>query len=643
MSSSVFYKFKNSKEPERIVFDGTGISVFELKREIITASGLGDGTDFDLHLYPEDQPTTEYDDDTTIISRSSTVIAARRPAARGQGRAARYVSGRAPVRAIKKADAKPTVATVGGAVTEQDAEAAFLAESAEVWNAQKESFAHAKPIFHKKKNINVPDHPPPPGYICYRCQKKGHWIQACPTNDDPDFKPMARAKRTTGIPRSFLKTVEKPVDEEDARGVMLNADGEYVQVMTDNKTWQKFQEKAIATKAQAANADAANKEARELGFECPIDNRLFVDPVKTPCCGKTYCHDCIENALADRDLVCPNCSTEGVLIDDLAADEEMIQKIKAYEADKAKEKLEKEQQAQEEAKAAASPSNNEENSVPPADEAAKAVENNPVGSKSPKPINSSVSQLTVNVKSPLTVAANQTASPTPGAGGNGSDTDTSTTSKKRKQAPTDIMPPTAPKAMRQQKEQQARQGQDQTSVVDQMVRDLEAMKQQPMPGAPKAMMPVNMNMPLNPMMGMQPNMNGMNPMAHMNGQNGFPQQMNNGWNGYQQGYPNQMGYNQQGWNNGFQPNNMGYGNMANGMHGMNGYGAGNWNANQNPGFQGNNMGWQGQPVGNFPNQQRTVFSAEQPNQQDAYERKPLNPHRSQNKHRKHRPQDFHYV
>lgn len=35
-------------------FDGTGISVFELKREIITKSGLGDGTDFDLHIYTDD-------------------------------------------------------------------------------------------------------------------------------------------------------------------------------------------------------------------------------------------------------------------------------------------------------------------------------------------------------------------------------------------------------------------------------------------------------------------------------------------------------------------------------------------------------------------------------------------------------------
>lgn len=35
-------------------FDGTGISVFELKREIIIKSGLGDGTDFDLVIYKQD-------------------------------------------------------------------------------------------------------------------------------------------------------------------------------------------------------------------------------------------------------------------------------------------------------------------------------------------------------------------------------------------------------------------------------------------------------------------------------------------------------------------------------------------------------------------------------------------------------------
>lgn len=162
MSSSVFYKFKNSKEPERIVFDGTGITVFELKREIIKATGLGNGSDFNFHLYHEDSPTTEYEDDTEYISRTSTVIAQRRPAPRGHGRAARYVSGRAPVRAIKKADA-PAPSTKDATLSEQDAEAAFLAESAQVWDQQQEELKHATRIFTKKKPVNVPTHDPPAG------------------------------------------------------------------------------------------------------------------------------------------------------------------------------------------------------------------------------------------------------------------------------------------------------------------------------------------------------------------------------------------------------------------------------------------------------------------------------------------------
>ena len=54
MSSSVFFRFKSQKEPQRITFDGTGISVFELKREIIALSKLGDGTDFELIVSSED-------------------------------------------------------------------------------------------------------------------------------------------------------------------------------------------------------------------------------------------------------------------------------------------------------------------------------------------------------------------------------------------------------------------------------------------------------------------------------------------------------------------------------------------------------------------------------------------------------------
>lgn len=54
MASSVFFRFKSQKEPSRVAFDGTGISVFELKREIILSNRLGDGTDFELIISAED-------------------------------------------------------------------------------------------------------------------------------------------------------------------------------------------------------------------------------------------------------------------------------------------------------------------------------------------------------------------------------------------------------------------------------------------------------------------------------------------------------------------------------------------------------------------------------------------------------------
>lgn len=51
MASSVFYKFRSQREESRIPFDGTGISVFDLKKEIILANNLGKANDFDLFVY----------------------------------------------------------------------------------------------------------------------------------------------------------------------------------------------------------------------------------------------------------------------------------------------------------------------------------------------------------------------------------------------------------------------------------------------------------------------------------------------------------------------------------------------------------------------------------------------------------------
>ena len=59
-------------------------------------------------------------------------------------------------------------------------------------------------------------------------KKTGHWIQDCPTNKDKEWDNKPRLKRTTGIPRSFLKTVEQAGD-----GVMITPEGRLVVAQPD--------------------------------------------------------------------------------------------------------------------------------------------------------------------------------------------------------------------------------------------------------------------------------------------------------------------------------------------------------------------------------------------------------------------------
>jgi hypothetical protein len=51
MSSAVYYKFKSQRNESRIAIDGTGISVLDLKREIIQANDLGKAMDIDLQVF----------------------------------------------------------------------------------------------------------------------------------------------------------------------------------------------------------------------------------------------------------------------------------------------------------------------------------------------------------------------------------------------------------------------------------------------------------------------------------------------------------------------------------------------------------------------------------------------------------------
>jgi protein MPE1 len=314
-------------------------------------------------------------------------------------------------------------------------------------------------------------------------------------------------------------------DDAQAGTVMLDAEGNQVVVVPDSESWKKFEQKhkaAIAAQQEAA-AGSENKELQERGLLCPIDKRLFVDPMKTPCCEKTYCHDCIENTLLDTDLVCPNCGQHSVLIDNLKTDDAMVAKIAEYE----REKVEREKAAKAEkvVEKSPEPGKKEPTNSPKAEsvKSPKSPEHSAGKSPSVQP-STTVSEITVGTPNAPAVP---------------------TAPSKKRPAPDDpdwSNVPTGPAAMRKQ--------QNQPPQVPQSMQDMQPFPQQmqfppfqqfpmgPMPG-PFPMQPFQMQ-PQFPFNNNNNNFYGpTNGMGNMNMNMNWPQQMP-----FQGGPPQQNGFRQ---------------------------------------------------------------------------------------------------
>lgn len=383
MSSTIFYKFFHQKNQSTIHFDGTGINVFDLKQEIIIQNQLGEGHDFDLKLYHLELPDIEYDQDQDVIPRSSFVFARRvpiGPRAGKFGNASRYIIGKPRInrKAINKSttgtnnlEQPPTQIEANENVSEEDRIKMMFENQSNVWAQTQDELAQHKVIYNKPA-AGAPTNPedaPPPGYMCYRCGGRDHWIKNCPTNTDPNFEGK-KLKRTTGIPRSYLKTITKETADDrqftsndegdliDNQGnkYMVTDTGEYVIAMADSKTWSTYQQK------QQNAAIKAKQEFDDKIIECiEKDGKFeFLDPlaqptkkiiqppiVMTPCCqdksrlknmkNYNYNQSELEQVLIDNDFHCPNCDTGDIFIDSLVGNDQVESDLKQYIETKAQE------------------------------------------------------------------------------------------------------------------------------------------------------------------------------------------------------------------------------------------------------------------------------------------------------------------
>ncbi|KAH3666700.1 hypothetical protein WICMUC_005517 [Wickerhamomyces mucosus] len=341
MSSAIFYRFRSQKQTSRIFFDGTGITVFDLKKEIIAENKLGDGTNFELRIYNNDT-NEEYSDDTLVIPRSSSIIARRSPPSKhSKGNATRYVTGKPRITkvtlqdthkkeqessALSSSSAAAAAAQAGSdtKLTEEERISQMFANQGDQWNKTQQQMSSATPVYNKPSTTTNStagtNDVPPPGYICYRCGSKDHWIKNCPTNNDPNWEGK-RIKRTTGIPKTYLQTIENPQDDS-TKSLMMDADGKFVVQVADAKAWESYTKKLNKTNELINDLKDIDVELLD-----PINGKLMQDPVTTPCCSKNYSKKSIEDSLLDSDFICPNCHKEDIFLDHLIPNDEIKDKI----------------------------------------------------------------------------------------------------------------------------------------------------------------------------------------------------------------------------------------------------------------------------------------------------------------------------
>lgn len=232
MSSVIFYRFYSNNPSlkannQYLSFQGTGITAFELKREIILQNSLGDGSSFILKIFQDVDEKGDVGDeikeDTTVIPRSSKIIVKRLPAERisttrhGVGSfrqvdSTRYINGRPKMNAggaksggvseeFGAEDAKAKAISAeqlyeknlnevknNPNLSETEKMAKLMEIEQAQWESQQEELSKVKNVFipgagnlGSKRKSPGSGNPPPSGYICYGCGLKDHWLQDCPT------------------------------------------------------------------------------------------------------------------------------------------------------------------------------------------------------------------------------------------------------------------------------------------------------------------------------------------------------------------------------------------------------------------------------------------------------------------------------
>ncbi|KAG5887269.1 hypothetical protein JTB14_015706 [Gonioctena quinquepunctata] len=290
---SVHYKFKSALEYDTVTFDGLHISVKDLKNAIIQQKRIGKSTDFDLQV-TNAQTKEVYEDENALIPKNTSLLIARIPVIPQKTKQWEGYGGD---------NTPPSKVDEGGPIAKAvDLSSLDAPEDDKIKAMMSQSTQDYDPSNYIKIRGSNQVGAVPLNYKCYKCHQSGHWIKDCTYAQGPD---PVEIRKSTGIPQSFMVAVEGP----QVPGAMMTPNGQFAVPLVDH---QAYTQKPVPTPVPEPKLEIPEE------LVCGICSDLLTDAVMIPCCGNSFCDECIRGVLLEsEDHECPDCHEKDISPDTL--------------------------------------------------------------------------------------------------------------------------------------------------------------------------------------------------------------------------------------------------------------------------------------------------------------------------------------
>ncbi|XP_068100381.1 E3 ubiquitin-protein ligase RBBP6-like isoform X7 [Hyperolius riggenbachi] len=305
--SCVHFKFFSRLSGDKAIFNGLCISLADLKKKIMAQMRLK-AEHCELQI-TDALTQQEYTDEATLIPKNSSVI----------------------VRRIPIGGLKNTTKTF------------FL-------HRNEQESGTLKAIGRSQNQVGHSFH----NYSAQGASK--------PIKPEKSLKSANKIKKSTGIPCSFMIEVTDP----NTKGAMLTNSGKYAVPIISAKAYAKGKRENPPFLPGDQSPSPEEKEPIPDMLLCMICKNIMTDAAVIPCCGNSYCDECIRNSLLEsEEHACPTCHKTGVSPDNIISNKGLREFINNSRRVCTKEVSKQRQlQATDPPSAVPVPSHNKENLMP---------------------------------------------------------------------------------------------------------------------------------------------------------------------------------------------------------------------------------------------------------------------------------------